>query len=166
MAYHRPASVSAVPASTPSDLLLELEAIIVARNKLREEQEKVSAETSSVRLQWTRELALEAARGINIQSVVARCKDLEEKMQRYREQRDSLARSLREIDDAIRHYEQAHRQDLLQALQVRLEQVGEARKEYEELEKWRDALLRKAETGKPARSARRVSDGTETEETP
>jgi hypothetical protein len=165
MAYHRPAGISAVPASTPSDLLSELEAIIVARNKLREEQEKVSAETTSVRLQWTRELALEAAKGVNIQSVVTRCKDLEGKEQRYREQRDSLARSLREIDDAIRHYEQAHRQDLLQALQVRLEQVGEARKEYEELEKWRDVLLRKAENGKPARGARRASGGTEADET-
>ncbi len=164
MAYHRPAGISAVPASAPSDLLSELEAIIVARNKLREEQEKLLAETISIRLQWTRELALEAARGVNIQSIVARCKDLEGKDHRYREQGDSLARSLREIEDAIRHYEQAHRQDLLQALQVRLEQVGEARKEYEELEKWRDVLLRKPETGKPARGARRAPGGTESEE--
>lgn len=166
MPYHRPLSISAVPATTPSDLLAELEAVIVARNKLREEQEKVSVEGSVVRLQWTRELALEAAKGVNIQSVIARCKDLEGKEQRHGEQRDSLARALREIDDAIQHYEQAHRQDLLQALQGRLEQVGEVRKEYEELEKWRDALLRKAETGKSARSVRRASGGTGADETP
>lgn len=164
MTYHRPANISVVPASTPSDLLSELEAIIVARNKLHEEQEKVSAGASSIRLQWTKELAFEAAKGVNIQSVVARCKNLEEKEQLYQLQRDSLARSLREIDDAIRHYEQTHRQDLLQALQVRIERAGEARKEYEELEKWRDVLLRASQPGKPARSGRRASGGTETDE--
>jgi len=154
MAYHRHANVSAAPASAPSDLLADLEAIIVARNKLREEKEKVSAEALSVRLQWTKELALEAARGISIQSVVARCRDLEAKEQWHKEQQNGLARSLHEIDDAIHHYEQAHRQDLLQALQVRLEHAGEARKEYDELVKWRDLLLRRPETEKPPRARR------------
>lgn len=166
MTYHRATNITAVPASAPSDLLSELEAIILAKSRLREEQEKVLAESSSVRLQWARELAQEAAKGVNVQSVVARCKDLDGKEQRYREQGDSLAGSLREIDEAIRHYEQAHRQDLLQALQIRLDQVGGACKEYAELEKWRDILLRKAKPGKPVRSARRASGGTETEETP
>ncbi len=165
MVHHRPSNVAAIPASTPSDLLSELEAIIAARNKLREEQEKVSADALSVKLQWAKELALEAARGINIQSVVARCRDLEAKEQWHREQHDSLARSLHEIEEALRHYEQAHRQDLLQALQVRLEHVGEARKEYDELEKWRDLLLRKSGPEKPAR-ARRASGRTESKETP
>src|SRR6266699_5310134 len=118
MPYHRTISIAAVPASNPSDLLSELEAIILAKSKLREEQEKVLAESSSVRLQWARELAQEAAKGVNVQSILARCKDLDGKEQRYREQGDSLARSLREIEEAIRYYEQAHRQDLLQALQI------------------------------------------------
>jgi hypothetical protein len=164
MVNQRPANISVVPASNPSALLSELEAIIVARNKLREEQEKISASASSIRLQWTRDLALGVAKGVNLQSVVARCKDLEGKEQRYKEQRDSLARALHEIDDAIRHYEQAHRQDLLQALQARLEHVGEACKEHEELEKWRDDLLRKPQAGKAARGTRRGSSGNEAEE--
>jgi hypothetical protein len=154
---HRRPNISLVHVSAPSDLLSQLEAIIVARNKLREELEKVSAGASLIRLQWVRELAWEAARGITIQSVVVRCKDLEGREQRYEEQRDSLKRSLKEIDDAIRHYEQVHRQDLLQALHVRLEQVGEPCKEYEELAKWRDDLLRKPQSEKPVRGRRRAS---------
>jgi hypothetical protein len=164
MPYQRPANISVGPVSTPSDLLSQLEAIIIARKKLREEQEKVSAGASSIRLQWVRELASEVSRGINIQTVVSRCKDLEGKEQRYKEQQGSLARSLHEIDHAIRHYEQAHRQDLLQALHVRLEHVGEARKEYEELEKWRDELLRKPRAAKPVRGTRRAPGESESEE--
>lgn len=165
MRHHKATRISMVPVSTPSDLLSQLEAIIVARKKLREEQEKISEGSSSIRLQWVKELAWEAARGVNIQSVVARCKDLEGKEQHYNEQRDSLARSLHEIDDAIRHYEQLHRQDLLQALQVKLEEAGEARKQYEELEKWRDDLLRKPKDRKPARGTRRSSSESRREET-
>jgi uncharacterized protein YqeY len=163
--YHRAARLTVVPASTPSDLLSELEAIILAKSRLREEQEKLLAESAFARQQWARELAQEAAKGVNVQSVVARCKDLDGKEERNREQVESLARALREVDEAIRHYEQAHRQDLLQALQIRLDQVGEACKEYAELEKWRDVLLGKAETRKPVRSARRSSGGKETGET-
>jgi hypothetical protein len=154
MTHHRPAPISVVSSSsTPSLLIRELEAIILAKTKLREEHERVSSESSTVRLQWAKDLAQETAKGVNVQSVVARSKELEGKEQRNKEQTDSLARALREIDGAVRYYEQEHRQDLLQALQTRLDQVNEACKEHAELKKWRDLLLRKANTGKTARGS-------------
>ena len=105
-----------------------------------------------------RALALEVVKGVNLQAVIARRKDLDGKEQRYKEQRDSLVRSLHELDGAIQHYEQTRRQDLLQALQVRLEHVDETGKEYYELQEWRDALLRKPQAGKSVRGRRRPSN--------
>jgi len=136
-------------------LLSDLEAILRARSKLKEEQEKATAETAAARLRWTRELALETAKGVNMQSVVTRCRDLSNKELRQKELDDSLSRALHELDRAIQHYEQVHRQDLLQALQSRLEQVGGVCKEYTELEKWRDQLLRSEKTGESAGTAQK-----------
>jgi len=161
MTYRQPTKITALPSSSPSDLLGDLEAILRARGKLKDEQEKAAEESAAMRLRWTRELALEAAKGVNMQSVVGRHKDLQSKELRLKEQADSLVSALKELEHAIAYYEKEHRQDLLQALQTRLDQVGDACKEYTELEKWRDLLVRpkKDAPGKPAAGKKAKKQG-------
>src|SRR5882724_12355330 len=155
MKNRRPFAITATPAaaSSPSALLSELEAMLVARPKLVEEQEKIEEKALTHKLHWTKELAREAATNVNMQSLVSRFRDLQMKEQDFDNQRNSLARALKEIDSVVQHYKQEHRQDLLQAIQPRLDHMSETCKEYEELTKRRDALLKEPEA--PSRGSRR-----------
>jgi hypothetical protein len=159
MKNRKPFAVASHPSatSTPSALLSELDSMLAARPKLAEEKEKIDDRELAHKLLWTKDLARESAANVNAQSLVSRFRDLQTKEQDFNNQRNSVDRALQEIDDAVDHYEREHRQDLIQAIQVRLDHMSDTCKEYEELKKRRDALMKKPDG--PARRQKRGAGG-------
>jgi len=155
MKNRKPFAVAARPSATssPSALLSELDAMLAARPKLAEEKERIDDREFSHKLHWTKDMARESASNVNAQSLVARFRVLQAKEQDFGDQRKSVDRALQEVDDAVDHYESEHRQDLIQAIQVRLDHMSDTCKEYDELKKRRDALMKKPDG--PSRRSRR-----------
>lgn len=145
MAIQAAPNVTPISGSAPSPVLEDLQNVIAARGKLEEEQKKLELEFDKTKEQWAFDLAKEVAKGFNLQSIVTRSKDLEKKRQTFEEQNNSLDASIEQLKDTIRAYErdEAKKEQLIQALDVRMQQVGVACKEYEDLEDWRDRLLGK-----------------------
>ncbi|MBZ5701864.1 MAG: hypothetical protein LAN84_08450 [Acidobacteriia bacterium] len=143
MANQPAPQVTPISGSAPSPVLDDLQNVIAAQRTLEEERKKLKSEFDKTREQWTFDLAKEVAKSFNLPSLVNRAKDLDKKKQTFDEQHNSLSTAIKQLADTIESYEkdQAKRNQLIQALDVQMQQVGVACHAYEGLEKWRNRLV-------------------------
>ena len=143
MANQAASNITVIPGSGPSPMLDDLQNVMAAQDTLDEEQKKLESEFEKAKEQWVFDLAKEVAKGFNLPSVVNRVKDLDKKKQTFDEQKNSLDASIEQLGDTIRSFERdkSKKNQLIQALDVRMQQVGVACEKHKELKAWRDRLV-------------------------